>query len=179
MNFGDVKKIVISAGDVRKIEIGGIVVWSGVNNLVPASTDTDGSIYNGKGYKDNARLSSSGSVSGSAQAGSVVTGFMPYTSLGVVRIKGATWAGLSTSVGHFYIHAYDASKAFLGGVAASDTIASTIASYDDATGVTTFDFNALADGYAIKDRFSKASYIRINARGAGADLIVTVNEEIP
>lgn len=179
MDFSTVKKVSIAAGDVKQIAINGVVVWSGVNNLVPTSTDTDGSIYNGTGYKDNARLSSSGSVSGSAQAGSVVTGFMPYTSLGVVRVKGATWAGLTTAVGHFYIHAYDANKTFLAGLAASDAIASTVATYDSATGVTTFDFNKLSDGYAIKDRFSKAAYIRLNAKGVGADLIVTVNEEIP
>ena len=35
-------------------------------NQVPISTDTDGSIFNGVGYKDNVRLSSSGGISSSA-----------------------------------------------------------------------------------------------------------------
>lgn len=147
-------------------------------NLVPESTDTDGSIYNGTGYKDNARLSSSGGVSSSAQTGSVVTGFMPYKQPGVVRIKGATWKGISAGEGHYYINAYNASKAFLAGVAASDTLASTIALYDPETGVTTFDFSRASANNETRLTFSQASFIRINAKGKGADLIVTVDQEI-
>ena len=147
-------------------------------NLVPKSTDTDGSVYNGTGYKDNARLSSSGGVSGSAQNGSVVTGFMPYSSLGIVRIKGATWKGLTTSDGHFYINAYNASKSFLVAVAATDSLANTITAYDAGTGITTFDFTKLASSNSTRAHFANAKFIRINAKGKGADLIVTVNEEI-
>ena len=150
----------------------------GYTNLVSTSTDTDGSIYNGTGYKNNARLSSSGGVSGSAQNGSVVTGFMPYSQPGVVRIKGATWAGISAGEGHYYINAYDANKNFKVAMAASDPIASTAATYDSATGVTTFDFSALSDTNTTRRLFSEAAFIRINAKGVGADLIVTVDEEI-
>lgn len=151
---------------------------AGYTNLVPTSIDTDGSIYNGTGYKDNARLSSSGGVSGSAQAGSVVTGFIPYSQPGVVRIKGATWAGISAGEGHYYINAYDANKTFKVALAASDPIAPTVATYDSATGVTIFDFSALSDTNMTKQLFSEAAFIRINAKGTGANLIVTVNQEI-
>ena len=147
-------------------------------NQVPISTDTDGSIYNGTGYKDNARLSSSGGVSGTAQNGSVVTGFIPYSDLAIVRIKGATWAGLTASDGHYYINSYDASKTFKAGIAASDSTGSTVASYDATTGVTTFDISKLAESNATRALFEEAAFIRLNAKGKGSDLIVTVNQEI-
>lgn len=150
-------------------------------NQVPISTDTDGSIYNGTGYKDNARLSSSGGVSGSAQNGSVVTGFIPYTSLGIIRIKGATWANGVDGM-HWYINAYDANKTFKASVAAQGyaegSYAGMSAVYDESTGVTTIDFSGMSSGNATRAAFEQAAYFRINAKGKGADLIVTVNQEI-
>lgn len=150
----------------------------GYTNLVPTSTDTDGSIYNGTGYKDNARLSSSGGVSGTAQNGSVVIGFVPYSGLGKIRIKGATWAGISADDGHYYISAYAADKTFKVALAASDSIAAAVATYDEATGVTLFDFSQLSVENATRAAFEQAAFFRINARGKGANLIVTVNQEI-
>ena len=150
-------------------------------NQVPISTDTDGSIYNGTGYKDNARLSSSGSVSSSAQTGSVVTGFIPVTATDVIRIKGATWLGLTTEEhGHYYIAFYDSSKTLLAqsvptsAYEYSYTTALSI-TYDETTGVTTFDVN---EGSTFATNIANAAYFRINAYGSGADLIVTVNQEI-
>lgn len=144
-------------------------------NLVPTSVDTDGTVYNGTGYKDDTRLSSSGGVSGSAQTGSATTGFMPYSSLGIIRIKGATWLNNS---GHYYINAYDQNKTFAQGIAASDAQASTVATYDVPTGITTIDMSKLSSTNVVRQAFETASYIRINAYGKGADLIVTVNQEI-
>lgn len=181
MNLNDMKTITIEGIGMKSISINGVEIWrepKAYTNLVPTSVDTDGSIYNGKGYKDNARLSSSGGVSGSAQAGSAVTGFMPYSKGGIVRVKGGLWAGLTSAQGHYYIHAYNASKGFLAGLAATDGLASTAAKYDAATGVTTFDFSKLSTSNSIRAAFEKAAFFRLNAKGAGADLIVTVNEEI-
>lgn len=160
------------------------IISGGVSytNLVPKSTDTDGSIYNGVGYKDNARLSSSGGVSGTAQAGSVVTGFIPYSSLGIIRIKGATWAGIAAAEGHYYINAYDSTKNCLSGVSSAGytngDFVGMSAVYDSATGVTTIDFSGMSSGNATRANFEKAAFIRLNAKGVGTDLIVTVNEEI-
>ena len=152
-------------------------------NLVPTSTDTDGSVYNGTGYKNNVRLSSSGSVSGSAQNGSVTTGFMPWQSKGIIRLKGATFT--QTSGEHYYIHFYDENKNFLYG--GDDDAYFTNAnysnyfshSYDEATGVTTLDFTRFPttlDG--IYNAVTNGKFFRLNAKGSGANLVVTVNEEI-
>ncbi len=150
---------------------------TGYTNLVPTSTDTDGSIYNGTGYKDNVRLSSSGGVSSTAQNGSVTTGFIPCTNKDVLRIKGAEW--LTATNGHYYLIFYNEDKTKKIEVSAETYNAGVVGTgftYDEATGVTTFDFrktSLVTSGYA-----DGAIFIRINAYGKGADLIVTVNEEI-
>lgn len=147
-------------------------------NQVPISTDTDGSIYNGVGYKDDTRLSSSGGVSGTAQAGSVTTGFIPYVYTDVIRLKGAEFLGATAKYsGHYYLLTYDSSKTKLYGPS-SEAIDNgyypTIEiDYNSETGVTTIDLSKATD-----DAIKNAAYFRINAYGKGADLIVTVNQEI-
>ena len=167
-----------------KTEVVGGVSYT---NLVPTSTDTDGSIYNGTGYKDDTRLSSSGGVSGTAQTGSVTTGFIPWTSCGVIRIKGAVWDNAIASH-HYYLNFYNADKSFNCGMTSRDAIVSAgsgdayshiVRTYDEATGITTIDTSPCATyNSAITNAAKNASYFRINATGKGADLIVTVNEEI-
>lgn len=157
----------------------------GYTNLVPISADTDGSVYNGTGYKDDARLSSSGGVSSSAQTGSVVTGFMPWQSKGVIRIKGASFPNETSA--HYYLHFYNASKTFIiggdddtyyGGMAGNGAYAGVSIVYDSATGVTTIDLSEISSSTTIGDAVINAAYFRLNAKGTGADLIVTVNQEI-
>lgn len=151
-------------------------------NQVPISTDTDGSIYNKVGYKDDARLSSSGGVSSSAQAGSVVTGFIPWQSRGIIRIKGGTFPKNDT--GHYYINFYNADKTYYYGgddnsfAQTSGAFSKMVHTYDEATGVSTLDFSGMNTGTAIGDAAINASYFRINLKGKGADLIITVNEPI-
>lgn len=155
-------------------------------NQVPISTDTDGSIYNGVGYKDDARLSSSGGVSSSAQTGSVVTGFIPYTPYLPIEIKNAEWLTASDNHGgHYYLNFYGSDKSFLdnGGVSADGYAGGTYAAdfnitYDETTGVTKFEWVDPSRTTGFTYRIKDAKYFRINAYGKGSDLIVTVNQEI-
>ena len=146
-------------------------------NLVPTSTDTDGSIYNIVGYKDDVRLSSNGSVSGTAQAGSVTTGFIPFVVSDVIRIKGAEWVDASANYGgHYYLQFYDSNKTNLAGVSSAglqNFLNAISVVYDETTGVTTFD---VVEDYWTA--IASAAYFRLNAKGSGSSLIVTVNEEI-
>ena len=146
-----------------------------------------GSIYNSVGYKDNARLSSSGGVSGSAQNGSVVTGFIPFKNTDIIRMKGAEFVGATTNYGgHFYFNLYDSNKGFIanGGLSSEVLIGGTFSTqvsvtYDETTGVTTIQIlNPTGNTGDFRIAAQKASYFRINAYGKGADLIVTVNQEI-
>lgn len=154
-------------------------------NQVPISTDADGSIYNGVGYKDDTRLSSSGGVSSNVLAGSVTTGFMPYKSIGVVRIKGARWDATNVDKHLYYINFYDANKAFIYGQTVDQAtsgngsaFSKVSVEYDETTGVTTIDPAQMDPTTAIGKAWHSGAYFRINAYGKGADLIVTVNQEI-
>lgn len=155
-------------------------------NLVPISIDTDDLVYNGTGYKDDTRLSSSGGVSSSSQANSVTTGFMSYTYEYpfIVRTKGVEWLDATTNYGgHWYINIYDDSKSFLSGFPSSayatDYTSVVAITYDETTGITTFDFSkSHTNTDAMSQAIRNGSYIRLNAYGKGEDLVVTVNEEI-
>lgn len=159
-----------------------VIVPSGVyTNLVPTAIDTDGSVFDGTGYRDGYRLSSSGSLS--TQAGTTTTGFIPVAGTSVIRMGGIPWTpelptdGSSRSS---YISFYDASFAVLGSYNVSVTssaksnaprgiVTSATVTTDD-NGVTTFT--------PVFSDASKIAYVRLNGWGSGANMIVTVNEEI-
>ena len=183
--FNNAKTVTFAGKAVAKLELAGKKIWEAIKftNQVPISTDTDGSIYNKVGYKDNARLSSSGSVSGSAQNGSVVTGFIPFKNTNIMRMKGARWSHRSGE--HYYFSLYNSSKGLVGYMAAetysSDAGAQAQLSvtYDSATGVTTFYIiDPTGSSGSFRAAAKNAAYFRINAYGKGADMIVTINEEI-
>lgn len=148
-----------------------------IKNWVEYAEDTAaGSLYNGCGYKDNARLSSSGGVSGTAQTGSVVTGFIPWKSGDIIRMKGATWTHRANE--HYYLSFYNSSKSLIEAMSAethAGNSSSVSVAYDSATGVTTID---VVEGTAFGNKVASAAYFRINVYGKGADLIITVNQEI-
>ena len=72
-------------------EIGTLTQGLNYTNQIPISIDTDGSIYNGKGYMEARRISSSGSVSTmtntSATNPAFLTGLIPVKAGDVVRMK--------------------------------------------------------------------------------------------
>ena len=90
-----------------KKESTGVGGWS--NNLIPSSTDTDGSIFNGKGYKDSTRLNSSGVVTG--QEHSATTGFISCKKGDKFQLTGCYFghSGSNATV-YGYIAMYDANK---------------------------------------------------------------------
>lgn len=151
-------------------------------NLVPTSTDTDGSIYNGTGYKDNVRLSSSGGVSGTAQPDSSTTGFMPWQSKGVIYIKGAKFMNSNTGR-HYYVNFYNADKSLdyyfeANADGTYEGAYSFIKITEGDDGITTIDCSGATAGASISDAVINAKYFRMTVVGSGANLIVTVNQEI-
>jgi hypothetical protein len=142
-------------------------------NQIPLSTDTDGSIYNGTGYKDDTRLSSSGTVSGTPQTGSVTTGFIPVKVGDVVRIKGGIF--LNAPSGHYYFGLYNSEKTKMECVNAGNVAGfpQFTFAYDDASGITTITLGNGGNGWE-----QNIAFFRTNVYGKGADLMVTVNQEI-
>lgn len=164
---------------------------AGYTNQVPLSTDASGNVFNGTGYQDGYRLSSS-SGNTSAQEGSTVTGFIPFKMGNVLRMKGVLFGSTDqptvsdgyVNVGHYCnVCMYDSSKskvdcltynAYKSAMNNNQTqsgIYNAIA-YDSATGVTEITLDRMSG-------ITTTAYIRINAHGNGADMIVTVDQEIP
>ena len=187
MDLSAYKSISINGTPMKKVLIGGVVAWrKSAKNWVPLSTDTDGSIFNGVGYKENVRLSSSGGISGSAQNGSVTTGFIPWGGdTTILRLKGVEWLNAGPNYGgHYYLVFYDQNKKSRGGD--NDYIESPAGGLGhiltitrDDNGVETFVFNKdYGTTNTLLQWVRSAKYIRITARGKGADMVVTINEEI-
>ena len=190
MNLSGFKKLKIDGIELKKLTIDGVLAWAAktFTNQVPISTDTDGSIFNKVGYIENRRLSSSGGLSGSAQNGSVTTGFIPFPDgdKTVIRMKGVEWLNAYPNYGgHYYIQFYRADKTVLGDymyLASEDvaTISHIVTVTRDANRVETVVWNQT---YGNTNSFlnevrTTAKFIRITAHGKGADMIVTINEEI-
>lgn len=167
----------------------------GYTNLVPTATDADGSVYNVNGYLDDSYLNYS-TYADTTQSGFTVTGFIPFTHTDVIRMSGVTW----TSTNKSCIAFYDKNKKPLGNYIGNNYSNAAGASYTSEgimvncmankssvtteNGITTFtNYFIAADstntsggahgraGYHIK-------YVRISAQGSGADMVVTINEEI-
>ena len=189
IDFSTFKKLTIGGVELKQLFINGIQVWkAGYKNWVPYSTTEDGkTIYNGGlGYKNGYRMSSSGAEK--TQTGSALTGFIPAKFGDVIRMGNAHWGSAGASDGYSYIAYYDAnfklkltinkhenssSNGHISNVGSSykelvDRGASNILT--DSKGVTTFNIVFTSP--------VSYSYIRINATADGADMIVTVNEEI-
>jgi hypothetical protein len=187
MDLSAYKSIKIAGIELKKILIGGVVAWAKktFTNQVPISTDTDGSIFNGVGYKENVRLSSSGGISGSAQAGSVTTGFIPWGGDGdVIRIKGVEWLNAQPNHGgHYYIMFYNENKEKNGNSAYIESPASGLGHImtitRDENGVETIVFNKdYGTSNAFLQNVRAAKYFRMTAYGKGANFVLTINEEI-
>lgn len=141
-------------------------------NLVPISTDADGSIYNGTGYMDDYRLGSSGSVS--AMADATHTGFMPAKKGDVIRIK--IIGGFAQSGSGNYINFYNAARSLI----KYDYPEGWAGGYYGDT-ETLPDGSVLITGYTANhdNKIDTMAYFRVSLNPArGENLIVTVNEKI-
>jgi hypothetical protein len=171
----------------------------GYTNLVPTSTDTDGNVFNGMGYQDGYCLAYAESgATLTAQSGYTVTGFIPYKHTDLIRMSGVTWSSANKSCITFY----DANKKPLANYIGNGYTNPAKATYTSegilvncleskekqsvttANGVTTFNMDFVdkdttnTSGGASGRAGYHIKYVRISAQGNGADMVITVNEEI-
>lgn len=163
-------------------------IWkSGYKNWVKYAIDTDGSIYqSGKGYIDGYRLSSSGGLS--SQANTVTTGFIEYQAGDLIRMSGVDWKPAITSETRYcYLAFYDSQFNVLGSINCFNTTAMSSGYNGLARGICAFkngiNIPSIANGVTTFDNInfsdtSQIAYFRVNGYGSGAEMIVTVNEEI-
>lgn len=183
IDFSKIKELTVDGVKLKTFAINGVQIWkSGHTNQVPISIDTDKSIYNGKGYIDGYRLSSSGSTK--AQTGSVSTGFIPYKQGDIARMSGVEWA-TTVSGGYVYIVFYDKNFSYVShinryekGSSGDNGISNAAATVNKASSSILTDSNGVTTFNITFTKTLNIAYIRISATGSGSDMIVTVNEEI-
>ena len=118
-----IKKAKLTLEDGTTVLIDVVVASAGTTvntylNLMPTSIDTNGGVYNGIGWKGDARLSaSSGSVKESTEY-AAVTGFIPAKKGDIVRFKFSStstcWDGNGVNSGWNVIAYYSNSFIWLG-----------------------------------------------------------------
>lgn len=169
-------------------------------NQIPISTDTNGSIYNGTGYKSGARCNSSGAVVDLTGGSNppFITGFIPCKQGDIIRLKncyihatpseGDSYKALYGDIGPWGLRfgLYKSDKSMLaveswGNLTTHDNKTDKVSDYTrvpEGTGLT--------DGmiYQFKIAYAGTAYIRLvlaadkNNGYTPADAIVTVNQEI-
>lgn len=148
----------------------------GYTNQVPISIDTDGTVFNGKGWVEQTRLSSSGGSKTAEYAST--TGYISASSCAVVCIKGVSWTG-----GSSYVCAYKSDFSFVSalngeGAYGGGEIVSRI---DDVTTIkllSNSDIAYIRVSASLSASDAGASSVANPKDGPGSYLIVTVNEEI-
>lgn len=150
-------------------------------NLVPTSTDTDGSVFNGTGYQDGKRFSSSGALKD--QTGSTATGFIACTATEKLKLTGVkfggSWNGATSATpnvqdgagGYCYIMLYNASKQLLTALSYDTYYTGTTYGIQITHGANMSDTTFDLSGYTGEK--AKIAYVRINAMGSGANMVVT------
>lgn len=186
MDLSAYKAISIDGITMKKIVINDTIEWKREPvNLVPTSIDTDGSIYNGTGYLEGYRLSSTGVLK--VQTNTVTSGFIKATKNDVVRMAGTLW---NKSAGYNYFSMYDENYNLMISINLDNPNTTHAQEYgwsyangpsniiDNSktfvyveNGITRFHIEMLNDS-------SDYAYIRISAYGSGTDMFITVNEEI-
>lgn len=179
IDFSKIKKLTVDGIDLKSLAINGVQVWKAITytNQVPISIGTDGKIFNdGLGYKNGYRLSSSGGESVAQKA--TVTGFIQAKPGDTIRIAGVDWFNTTSTVNYLIAYNGAFAKVYTGNVRNSYDTATFIDSITTENGISTI---------VLKTGVTNYDYIRIscmNYSGTtmidtdGADMIVTVNEEV-
>lgn len=154
---------------------GGGEVEPTYTNQIKISTDTDGSIYNGTGFKSGYYISSSDGSIGTRD-GISVTGFIPIKIGDVVRLQDVGFTYGSTQQNNNRIATYDANKNFLKFVNAGNTynlqeVCNGVRNADNEW----VEFTITKTNDLFTDGFA---YMRICAEGINANSIITINEPI-
>lgn len=137
-------------------------------NQLPASTDTDGTIYNGTGYAEGYYLSSGTLASAS---GSYVSGFIPCKIADVLYFENCQ---IVTATDKHRFSLYDSDKNHLATIKTTST-ASLNQVYGEDGYLDSITIKANSAGSGNDDQIA---YIRFCCSYIGADSVVTVNEPI-
>lgn len=140
-------------------------------NQIPISTDESGNVYNGLGYKDNARISSSGAES--TLNGAFLTGFIPVKAGDTVYLQSGLLDPSWGSAGSANSRLYASDK-----TTTTNSFNPSIIESAAALENIVKDSSGYVIQFSIKSSATETAYIRLTLKGTGANAVVTVNEEI-
>lgn len=169
MGGTDITATAVSGSTVHIASVTGNVVITAVataayTNQIPISTDAGGAVFNGVGYQQGYRLSSSGNPS--PQASTYITGFIPVHSGDTVRFEGMNLKEGSAAINEQRIAFYDANKAVI------------TAPYWKDTGTNTMSGGYLASLTVPAYSGKTVAFARFGCYWIDSHSIITVNEEI-
>lgn len=181
LNFANYPRLEIPEGRVKQIarKSDGLVLWdAGYINMVPLSIDTDGSIYNGVGYKNGYRIRSGGAEG--VQNNATCTGFIPVKGGDVVRFSGWTFDYAQNGNA---INVADASLTNIGQFTMLPAHYGIFQNgYSEYVSTSVVEETEGVWKWVVPPAASGVAYIRVsgfdNSGSPAAKMIVTVNEEI-
>lgn len=170
MDFSGFKRLIIDGIELKQLFINGIQVWKGVSytNQIPISTDTDGSIYNGKGYRTG-YYDNNGNVG--LNTTTDLSGFIPCKIGDVVRLKNVKYDGSNSSARLTF---YKPDKTYIGQVTSNSSwiMNNIFKAETDASG------NYVKITINSHTATTGCGFFRISANEINSSSIITVNEEI-
>ena len=140
-------------------------------NQIPISTDINGDIYNGIGYKDNARITSSGAEG--TLDGAFLTGFIPVTAGDTIYLSSGILDPNWGSAGSANSRLYASDKT-------TTTNSFNPAIIENASALENIikDSSGYVIQFSIKSSATSTAYMRLTLKGSGASAVITVNEPI-
>lgn len=154
----------IGRGESRTIDVTNYVVT--YTNVLPTSIDTDGSVYNGVGYKANVRWSTSSNAE-STYEGAYLSGYISAPAGDIVRLKNITMSNKDTTNKLCCIYFCPS----LGDMSNCLQNASTIGQWASPVWDDDGNLKQFTSTTATK-------YIRLQAAYIGPDSVVTINEPL-
>ena len=140
-------------------------------NQIPISTDINGDIYNGIGYKDNARITSSGAEG--TLDGAFLTGFIPVTAGDTIYLSSGILDPNWGSAGSANSRLYAADK-----TTTTNSFNPAIIESASALENIVKDSSGYVIQFSIKSAATTTAYMRLTLKGTGASAVITVNEPI-
>lgn len=174
MDFSTVKALSIKEGIVKKIECNNVTIWQkapSIKNWVKYSTNQDGTIYNGQGYKVGYRVRSGGTEA--TEASSTCTGFIPLKNGDTLRIS-PPFSGMNTENA---INFYKSDFTVFGQITDSGAVYGSCTSAYKTTvinGVSSLTLDSRHNDTIAYVRITHSTTVTSN----GANFIITINQEI-
>ena len=165
-----IKAFCYGAGYDRAIEYKPATGGVAYTNQLPISTDENGAIYNGKGWKENTRIGSTGGET--TQDGIGLTGFIPAGNNSAIRITSSV--AVTSDYNNQSVALYDANKQFLYRLNWASLNTGKMLTIN-ADGSIEYRLNA---AYWTELAGKTVAYVRLSFPGINGDAIVTIDEPI-